>query len=63
MKTRILLISAVAALLGATSCEDYLDKNIVTTQNEEFTFASYQNAVQVAYSVYADLPDGFSEIY
>ena len=63
MKTRILLISAVAVLLGATSCQDYLDKNIVTTQNEEFTFASYQNAVQVAYSVYADLPDGFSEIY
>lgn len=63
MKTRIFLISAAAVLLGATSCEDYLDKNMVTTQNEEFTFASYQNAVQVAYSVYADLPDGFSEIY
>lgn len=63
MKTRLYLISAAAVLLGAVSCEDYLDKNMVTTQNEEFTFASYQNAVQVAYSVYADLPDGFSEIY
>ena len=62
MKTRIILISA-AVLLGAVSCEDYLDKNMVTTQNEEFTFASYQNAITVAYSVYADLPDGFSEVY
>ena len=49
--------------MGAVSCEDYLDKNIVTTQNEEFTFASYSNAVTVAYAVYADIPNGFSEIW
>lgn len=40
------------------SCEDYLSKNIDTTNKEEFVLASYDNAIQLAYSVYADMPQG-----
>ena len=63
LKKIAIILPALVALMGLVSCEDYLDKNMVTTQNEEFTFASYANAIQVAYAVYADLPNGFNEIY
>ena len=63
LKKIAIILLALVALMGLVSCEDYLDKNMVTTQNEEFTFASYANAIQVAYAVYADLPNGFNEIY
>ena len=62
MKTKILLL-IITCLTVLTSCEDFLDKNVVTTQNEEFTFASYENAISVAYSVYSDLPRGLEEIW
>lgn len=62
MKTKILLL-IIPCLAVLASCEDFLDKNVVTTQNEEFTFASYDNAINVAYSVYSDLPRGLEEIW
>lgn len=63
MKTRYILLAGALSVASLVSCEDYLDKNIVTTENEEFTFASYSNAVTVAYAAYADLTAGFAEIY
>ncbi len=63
MKTRFYNIFGVALLaLTLASCEDYLDKNMDTTQKEEFTFSSYENAKTVAYAVYSDLPQGFDVI-
>lgn len=34
-----------------------------TTYDEELTFASYENAKSIAYSMYADLPQGLSQIW
>lgn len=45
------------------SCEGYLDKTIMTNTDESFTFETYNNAVSVAYSMYADLPQGLSAVY
>lgn len=46
-----------------SSCEGYFDKSMETTMNEDIVFSSYENAASVAYSVYADLPQGLSEIW
>ena len=56
-------IIVFASALMLTACgEDYLDKQITTSQTEEIVFGSYSKAVSVAYSVYADLPQGLSQI-
>lgn len=62
MKTKILLL-ILPCLAIFISCDDYLDKNVVTTQNEDYTFLSYDNAISAAYAVYADLPKGLEEIW
>lgn len=52
-----------ASTLMLTACgEDYLDKEVTTSQTEEIAFGSYSKAVSVAYSVYSDLPQGLSQI-
>lgn len=61
MKTKKYIIIG-AALMSLTACDDYLDKQMVTTINEDITFASYENAINTAYSVYSDLPRGLQEI-
>ncbi|MBE6216843.1 MAG: RagB/SusD family nutrient uptake outer membrane protein [Bacteroidales bacterium] len=62
MKSRIFILGFLC--LGIlTSCEGYLDKPLETTQNEDFTFASYSNAITVAHSMYADLPQGLTQIW
>ena len=62
MKNRFNILIGIACLLSLASCEDYLDKGIETTMDERFTFASYDNAIQVAYGVYTDLPRGLQQI-
>lgn len=49
-------------MMSLTACDDYLDKQMVTSINEDITFASYENAINTAYSVYSDLPRGLEEI-
>ena len=51
-----------AAMTGLTACDDYLDKQMVTSLNEDIVFSSYENAINVANSVYGDLPQGLQEI-
>ena len=61
MKKYILLLM-MSCLAVFSSCEDYLDRDVETSQNEHIVFSSYANAVSVAYSVYGDLPQGLTEI-
>lgn len=57
------ILIPAASLLMLSSCgEDYLDKQMTTQLNEELTFGSYDKAINVAYSVYSDLPQGLSQI-
>lgn len=63
MKKRLSILTCVVLAFTTVSCEEYLDKNIVTTQNEEFTFKAYSNAVMTAYSVYGDLPNGLEAVW
>lgn len=62
MKSRIYILS-LCSLAFLTACEGYLDKPMETTYDEDLTFASYENAKAVAYSMYADLPQGLSQIW
>ena len=62
MKKKILLFM-LPCLTVLTSCEDYLDRDVETALNETIAFSSYENAMNVAYSVYGDLPQGLSEIW
>lgn len=62
MKKKILLFMLLC-LTALTSCDDWLDRDVETALNETIAFSSYENAINVAYSVYGDLPQGLSEIW
>ena len=62
MKTRIILLISLCAIL-LPSCKGYLDKTYTTTVDEALAFSSYENAITIAYSVYADLPQGLEYIW
>lgn len=62
MKKKILLFM-LPCLTVLTSCDDWLDRDVETALNETIAFSSYENAINVAYSVYGDLPQGLSEIW
>lgn len=63
MKSKRSFIPFVLAALLAQSCGDYLDKTIMTNADEKFTFQTYNHATTVAYSMYANLPQGLSAVY
>ena len=63
VKGTVLLLMLPASIMTLSSCsDDYLDKQMTTQLNEELTFGSYDKAINVAYSVYSDLPQGLSQI-
>ncbi len=49
-------------LATLTSCEDWLDKQMVTSLDDEIVYTNYQNAMYAATSCYAYLPNGFFAI-
>lgn len=62
MRNKLLILIAPCMLL-LSSCDDFLDRNVSTRQNEEIVFSDYLTATYVASAVYADLTDGFAEIW
>lgn len=58
-----LLILITPCMLLLSSCEDFLDRDVSTHQTEEIVFSDYLTATYVASGVYADLTDGFAEIW
>ncbi len=62
MKSKVYILG-ILSLAFLSACEGYLDKPMETTYDEDMTFASYENAKSVAYSMYADLPQGLSQIW
>lgn len=63
MKSKLSFIPLSAVVLLSFSCSGYLDKTIMTNADEKFTFQTYDHATTVAYSMYANLPQGLSAVY
>lgn len=63
MKSRIMTLCAAAALfMGATSCSDYLDKEVDLTQQADNVFDDYDMTRGFLAKLYEYLPDAFGAI-
>lgn len=62
MKHKLIILIA-PCLIFLSSCDDFFDRDVSTHLTEEIVFTNYKTAIYVAAAVYADLPDGFAEIW
>lgn len=62
MRQKLILLIAPCLIL-LSSCDDFFDRDVSTRMDEETVFVNYKSATYIAAAVYADLPDGFAEIW